>query len=137
MAEPHVVGYGKRRLRVVGEPYDRDVALDLFAGILVRQYAPAVEWYQRFLGSPPSFLPNEIEAAWELAEHRFIYIREQPEDAGHARHTIFVDDLDVRTASLARRGIEPTSRETLDNGVRKVTYHDPCDNEISFGGAPL
>ncbi len=46
------------------------MALDLFAGIPVSEYAAAVEWYERLLGSPPSFLPNDIEAVWELADVR-------------------------------------------------------------------
>ncbi len=32
--------------------------------------------------------------------------------------------------------IEPASRETYDNDVRKVTYRDCDRNEIGFGGAP-
>jgi hypothetical protein len=39
--------------------------------------------------------------------------------------------------AIVARGIEPTTRETYDNGVRKVTFHDPDGNEIGFGGAPL
>jgi hypothetical protein len=113
------------------------MALDLFAGIPVSEYAAAVEWYERLLGSPPSFLPNDIEAVWELAEHRYVYIEQLPEHAGHAQHTIFVDDLDPRVAAITERGIEPVTRETYSNGVRKITYRDPYGNEIGFGGAPL
>jgi hypothetical protein len=113
------------------------VALDLFAGIPVSEYAPAVEWYERLLGSPPSFLPNDIEAVWELAEHRYVYIKQQPENSGHAQHTIFVDDLDSRVAAISERRIEPADRETYSNGVRKITYRDPYGNEIGFGGAAL
>jgi hypothetical protein len=111
--------------------------LDLFAGILVADYAAALQWYERLLGSPPAFSPNETEAVWELAEHRYVYIVQQPEHAGHARHTLFVDDLDALVAQIADRGLEPTLRETYANGVRKITYRDPDSNEIGFGGAPL
>ena len=48
--------------------------LDLFAGISVADYAAALTWYERLLGSPPTFFPNDIEAVWELAEHRYVYI---------------------------------------------------------------
>jgi hypothetical protein len=113
------------------------MALDLFAGIPVREYAAAVEWYERLLGSPPSFLPNDVEAVWELAEHRYVYIEQLPEHAGHAQHTVFVDDLDARVAAITERGIEPVNRETYSNGVRKIIYRDPYGNEIGFGGAPL
>ena len=113
------------------------MAVDLFAGIPVTEYTAALAWYERFLGSPPAFVPTDGEAVWELAEHRYLYIDQRPGHAGHAMHTLFVDDLDARVAAIAHRGIEPTSRETYSNGVRKVTYHDPDGNEIGFGGAPL
>lgn len=111
--------------------------LDLFAGIPVADYATALKWYERLLGSPPSFFPNDIEAVWELAEHRYAYIVEQPAHAGHARHTLFVDDLDALVAQIAERGLDPARRETLANGVRKITYRDADGNEIGLGGAPL
>jgi len=74
---------------------------------------------------------------WELAEHRYLYIEELPERAGHALHTVFVDDLDARVESIGARGIAPASQETYGNGVRKVIYRDPDGNEIGFGGAAL
>ena len=55
---------------------------------------------------------------------------------GHARHTVFVNDLDERVESIGARGIEHASQETYGNGVRKVIYRDPDGNEIGFGGAP-
>ncbi len=113
------------------------MALDLFAGIPVTDYATALEWYERLFGAPPSFLPNEMEAVWGLAEHGWVYIVQRPERAGHAVHTLFVDDLDARLAQIAQRGLTPADQETYANGVRKVTYRDPDGNEIGFGGAPL
>ena len=111
--------------------------LDLFAGIPVADYAVARTWYEKLLGSPPAFFPHETEAVWELAEHRYLYIVQQPEHAGHARHTLFVAQLDALVAQIAGRGLEPLNRETYSNGVRKITYRDPDGNEIGFGGAPL
>lgn len=113
------------------------MAVDLFAGIPVSDYAAALVWYERLLGSPPTFIPNDTEAVWELAEHRYVYVEHRPGRAGHALHTVFVEDLDTCVAGIADRGLEPASRETYSNGVRKVTYRDPDGNEIGFGGAPL
>lgn len=110
------------------------MAQDLFAGIPVTGYAAALPWYEQFFGGPPSFLPNDIEAVWEVAEHRYIYIVEDPERAGNALVLSFVDDLDDQVAEIARRGIEPAKRETYDGGVTKVTYRDADGNEISLGG---
>jgi catechol 2,3-dioxygenase-like lactoylglutathione lyase family enzyme len=112
------------------------MAVDLFAGVPVGDYERALAWYERLLGAGPSFLPNDIEAVWGLAEHRYVFIEVLPDHAGHARHTLFVDDLDARVEAIAGRGIEPAERETYSNGVRKVTYRDPDGNEISFGGGP-
>ncbi|WP_089007782.1 VOC family protein [Micromonospora viridifaciens] len=113
------------------------MTIDLFAGLPVSDFQRALIWYERLLGNEPAFLPNATEAVWELAEHRYLYIEELPERAGHALHTVFVDDLDQRVESIAGRGITPASRETYGNGVRKVIYRDPDGNEIGFGGAPL
>src|SRR4051812_323811 len=113
------------------------MTVDLFAGIPVRDFTAALPWYERLLGGPPSFLPHDTEAVWELAEHRYVYIAQEAEHAGHARLTVFVDDLDARVDATASRGVEPGKRETYDNGVRKITYHDPDGNEIGFGGGPV
>jgi predicted enzyme related to lactoylglutathione lyase len=112
------------------------MTVDLFAGIPVRDYTTAVAWYERLLGTAPSFLPDETEAVWELAEHRYVYIDVRPKHAGHAMHTVFVGDFDARIAQIAERGLEPAERETYTNGVRKATFRDPDGNEIGFGGAP-
>ena len=112
------------------------MTLGLFAGARVRDFARAQEWYSQLLGEP-SFFPNAVEAVWELAEERFVYILEDPERAGRGLITLFVDDLDAVVARIASRGLEPDLRETYSNGVRKVTYRDPDGNEIGFGGAPV
>jgi len=112
------------------------VGPDLFAGVSVTDLPAALEWYEKLFGAPPSFLPNDTEAVWELAEHRSVFIELRPGHAGHARHTLFVDDLDTTVTRIAERGLEPTKRETYENGVRKAAYHDPDGNEIDFGGAP-
>ena len=110
--------------------------MDLFAGIPVTDYARAVAWYERLLGSPPSFLPNDTEAVWGVVEHGHLYVDVRPDHAGSAMHTLFVDDFDARLAAVAGRGIEPVELETYDNGVRKAIFRDPDGNEIGFGGPP-
>ncbi|MFI6289617.1 VOC family protein [Streptomyces sp. NPDC051018] len=112
------------------------MAQDFFAGIPVTDYAAALPWYEQFFGRQPLFLPNDTEAVWKVAEHRYVYIVQDPERAGNALVMSFVDDLDNRVAEIARRGIRPAKRETYDGGVTKVTYRDADGNEISLGGAP-
>ncbi|SFT51104.1 hypothetical protein SAMN05660657_01188 [Geodermatophilus amargosae] len=113
------------------------MTVDLFAGIPVGDRERALDWYGRLFGSEPAFVPDDVEVVWELAEHRYVHTELKPDHAGHARVTVFVDDLDGRVAATRARGLEPTSRETYGNGVRKVTYRDPDGNEIGFGGAPV
>ena len=86
--------------------------LDLFAGIPVTNYAVALSWYQRLLGDSPAVYPNDVEAVWELAPHRYVYIVQRPEHAGHAVHLSFVDDLDALVAQIADRGFDPVARES-------------------------
>ncbi|TDD58501.1 VOC family protein [Kribbella antibiotica] len=111
--------------------------MDLFAGISVTNYEVAVAWYSQLLGAEPAFLPNNIEAVWELAEHRYLFIEVVADHAGHAQHTLFVEDFDATLAAISTRGLEPAVRETYENGVRHATFYDPDGNEISYGGAPL
>jgi hypothetical protein len=111
--------------------------LDLFACLYVRDRDAVRPWYDRLLGSEPSFYPTDAEAVWDLAEHRYLYIEQSPEHAGHSQVTLFVEDFDERIGAITERGIEPASEETYDNGVRKTTYVDPDGNRIGFGGAPV
>ncbi|MFI7540344.1 VOC family protein [Actinoplanes sp. NPDC049599] len=113
------------------------MSLYLFAGVAVTDLAAATAWYEKLFGAPPTFLPNDTEAVWDLADHRAVFIEQRPEHAGHARHTLFVDDLETVVAGIAGRGLEPADRETYGNGVRKVSYRDPDGNKIDYGGAPF
>ncbi|MFI0481846.1 VOC family protein [Actinomadura sp. 9N215] len=112
------------------------MSVDLFAGIPVADHPAALAWYERLLGSPPTFVASDTEVVWELAEHRSLAVEHRPEHAGHAVVTVFVGDFDARVAGIAGRGLEPAERVTYSNGVRKAIYRDPDGNEIGFGGAP-
>jgi hypothetical protein len=112
------------------------MALDLFAGIPVSDFAAAKPWYEKLLGGEPSFLPHETEAVWELAPHRFVFIVEGGGRAGGAIPTVMVEDLDALVAAIAARGLEPAERETYGSGARKAIYRDADGNEIGFGGVP-
>lgn len=96
--------------------------LDLFAGIPVTDYASALKWYERLLGSP-AFFPHDTEAVWELAEHRYLYIVQQPERAGYAMHTLFIEDLDTLVAQIADSGTRP--RYAGDLRKRRAQDHVP------------
>lgn len=115
------------------------MAIDLFAGVHVGDLDVATAWYTAVLGAEPAFRPNAVEAVWELAEHRYLYVRLDPTHAGHAVQTVLVGtpaDLDARVTSIAARGIEPARRERYDNGACKAVYRDPDGNELGLGGVP-
>jgi len=112
------------------------VALHLYAGICVTDYAAARPWYERVFGSEPTFLAHDTEAVWQLLEGGSIFVKEDADRAGHALHTLFADDLDSLVSDIASRGISPAERETYSNGVRKAIYRDADGNEVGFGGAP-
>jgi len=111
--------------------------LDLFAGVAVSDLPRAVEWFDQFFGGVESFEPNDTERVWTLAERCHLYIELQPQHAGHARVTMFVEDFDGFVAAVASRGIEAHAQEVYDNGVRKAIYRDPDGNEIGVGGPPV
>lgn len=108
--------------------------LYLFAGMCVSDYDRARAWYEKLLGAPPTFLPNDVEAVWDVAEGRSVYIAVKPEHAGHSLTTLFVDNLDEWVEEISARGLEPVRCEQYDNGVRKAVYHDPDGNEFGIGG---
>lgn len=113
-----------------------EMTLDLFAGVAVSDLSRAVRWFDRLFGEVGSFEPNATERVWTLAEHCHLYAELQPEHAGHAMVTMFVDDFEGFLESAAGRGVDPQTRETYDNGVRKAIYRDPDGNEIGVGGPP-
>ena len=112
------------------------MAVFLFAGIPVSDFTAALGWYEGLFGAPPSSFPHDTEAVWQLAEHCLVYVVQRPEHAGHAMHTIIVDDLDTVEAGIAGRGLAPAKREAYDNGALKITYIDPDGNEIGYGAVP-
>ena len=110
--------------------------IELFAGVAVSDLPRAIAWFDRFFGEVETFEPNDSERVWTISEHGHVYVVLQPEHAGHAAVTLFVDDLDGFVEAAATRGVQEESRETYGNGVTKVMYRDPDGNEVGVGGGP-
>ncbi|MGV9713653.1 VOC family protein [Gordonia sp. NPDC003424] len=108
--------------------------MDLFAGIPVSDLPRAVDWFDRLLGDVESYHPNDIERIWTVIEHGHVYVVVAPEDAGHGRVTLFVEDLNGFLTSAAGRGVEPESHQAYANGVHKAVFRDPDGNEVGVGG---
>ena len=99
------------------------MAVGVFAGIPVRDYGSALEWYKRLLGAEPAFYPNDIEAVWQLAEDRYVYIIQDADRAGGAVSMIWVDDPVAEVARISGQGLEPVDVEKHDS-VWKYVFHD-------------
>ena len=119
------------------------MAPELFAGICVRDYEAAKPWYERLLGSEPSFVAHETECVWELGEHRFLFIlvaarlaivledssrfEERREYGKHVHDLGLVHFREfeghpegfARFLGVIRDRYQPPKRMRLDLGVRK------------------
>ncbi len=109
------------------------MAVGIFAGIAVSNFGEALEWYRRLLGAEPTFYPNDVEAVWQLAEDRYVYIIQDAIRAGGAVSMIWLDDPTAEVAGIAQRGLEPVDVEKHDR-VWKYVYHDSDGNETGIGG---
>jgi hypothetical protein len=110
--------------------------VDLFAGICVSDYEAARRWYERLFGSEPSFVAHETECVWELGEHRFVFILEDPARAGHATITLFVDDLDALVGASPPAASSLQCERPTRTACARATYRDPDGNEIGYGSPP-
>ena len=103
----------------------------VFAGIVVANRDQAAAWYERLLGRPPDFLPNEAEAVWQVANTASIYLLADPDRAGHSIMTLVVDDLDATLSEIAGRGIATGAIEEIPGAGRKSVITDPDGNALS------
>lgn len=104
----------------------------VFAGLVVTNRDQATVWYERLLGRPPTFLPNETEAVWQLTGTSSVYLLADPDRAGRGVMTVVVDDLDARLLEIAGRGIVPGPIELVSDHGRKSTIIDPDGNALSI-----
>lgn len=109
------------------------MAVGIFAGIPVSDFKTAVEWYQRLLGAKPSFYPHDVEAVWQLAQDRFVYVIQDVDRAGGAVSMIWVDDPVGEVARIVGQGLEPVDVEQHGQ-VWKYVFRDADGNETGIGG---
>ncbi|HEY8584761.1 MAG TPA: VOC family protein [Capillimicrobium sp.] len=108
---------------------------DLHAGLPVRDLEGARAWYERFFDRPADFVAGR-ELLWEVAEHAWVFIDEQPGRAGSGFVTVSVTGLADLLADLTARGIAHEPVETYANGVQHVTVVDPDGNRLSLAQLP-
>jgi hypothetical protein len=51
----------------------------VLAGIAVTDHPSAIRWYQRLFGSPPTRLPMDAVAEWQVADGACVRIVRSPE----------------------------------------------------------
>ena len=103
-----------------------------FACLMVRNRDQAADWYERFFGRPPTFLPNDKEAVWQVAQTASVYVLTDEDRAGHSVVTLVVNDLDAALAEIGARGITPGPVEEVPGAGRKSTTPDPDGNEVAL-----
>jgi len=108
------------------------MAVGIFAGIPVRDYGAALEWYKRLLGAEPAF--SERHRGGLAAGRGSVRVHHPDRDrAGGAVCMIWVDDPVAEVARISGRGLEPADVEKHDS-VWKYVFHDSDGNEIGIGG---
>lgn len=104
----------------------------VFAGLSVSDRDRAAAWYERLLGRPPTFLPNAVEAVWQLAATASLYVVADPERAGRGIATLAVDDLHAVLAEIGARGLTPGPVEDIAGAGRRSVLHDPDGNAVAL-----
>jgi len=104
----------------------------VFAGLVVANRDQAAAWYERLLGRPPDFLPNDAEAVWQAAGMASIYLLADADRAGRGVMALVVDDLSATLTEIAGRGIVAGAVEDIPGAGRKAVMSDPDGNEVSL-----
>ncbi|HEX6509790.1 MAG TPA: VOC family protein [Chloroflexota bacterium] len=104
----------------------------VFACLPVANRDQAAAWYERLLGTPPTFLPNDIEAVWQVAQTASVYLLEDADRAGRGIVTLVVDDLETRLSEIAGRGLVPGAIQEIHGAGRKSVVTDPDGNAVSI-----
>ena len=109
------------------------MAMDvLFAGVRVRELAPAVEWYGRLFGRAADIVPNQDEVMWRVADGGWLYVIHDAPRAGGCLVTICVTDLSETVAQLADRGIVFGAIAPVGDAGHKARGADPDGNSIDL-----
>jgi len=104
----------------------------LFAGVRVREFAAANDWYGRLFGRPADIVPNDDEVMWRVADGAWLYVIRDATRAGNSLVTICVTDLEEAVAELADRDIALGSITPVGDAGRKARGQDPDGNSIDL-----
>lgn len=104
----------------------------VFAGLVVSHRDRAADWYARLFGRPADMLPNDAEAAWQLAKSVSLYLLADPARAGRGVFTFMVDDLDGVRAEITARGLTAPPADQVGAAGRKCVITDPDGNAVQI-----
>lgn len=104
----------------------------VFAGLVVSHRDRAADWYARLIGRPADMLPNDAEAAWQLADSASLYLLADPARAGRGVFTLVVDDLDGVLAEIGARGLTAGQVQDVGTAGRKSVIIDADGNAVSI-----
>jgi predicted enzyme related to lactoylglutathione lyase len=77
-------------------------------------------------------LPNDAEAAWQLAPTASLYLVADPDHAGHGVVTLIVSDLGSYLTEISSRGIMTGAIEQIPGAGRRSRLTDPDGNTVSI-----
>ena len=106
-----------------------------FAGLPVKDYRAAYDWYARLLGRAADMFPHDTEAVWRLTASGAIYVVQDPDRAGSGLVTIAVDDLDAFAEQLRNAGLA-FEEEVSGHSPRRLVVRDPEGNTLAFFADP-
>ena len=98
----------------------------VFAGLVVANRDQAAAWYERLLGRPPDFLPNDAEVVWQLADTASVYLLADADRAGRGVTALVVDDLDASLAALRGQGAEVMGEAQYEAVYRLCSLRGPA-----------
>ena len=85
----------------------------------------------RLFGVEPTFYSNNIEAVWQLAEDRYVYIIQDANRAGGAVSMVWVDDPSPKSRGSPSGGWNrSTSRSTIKSGSTSSTTPTETKREL-------
>jgi predicted enzyme related to lactoylglutathione lyase len=104
----------------------------LFAGIPVREFGSARDWYERFFGRPADVIAHDTEVMWRVSDHGWLYIVQDPGHAGSSLTAMAVSDIEVTLSGLAARGVAAGQIEAQGDAAQKAVVSDPDGNTIAI-----
>jgi hypothetical protein len=106
-------------------------AVNILAGIAVKDLKTAISWYSDLLDRIPDIQPMDGLAEWEFEGGGWLQLFEDDARAGHSSATIADNDLEGRVHDLNAKGIA-ISHTGSSESVRIAIIADPDGNQIVF-----